>query len=851
VGGGKAKAHESFAVAPTSSAVDHPGYSADDVGDGASGGLYVVQSDDLPEETVDGGFEDPVAAVGQAKDFDGLKEAVAQASQALDEAAAQGMPAQLIADANKELHQATATWLGELPPEKLAELAAANGFEHPSLVGLNSDKGTHPLVHWLDPSYPSDVPSKAKIQAKAAERYAALAGGGTINGLTLADVKAAEANLPVGDPPGDGWAASAGEVVAAQAALSDAVVAYNTTFDVKGKAAALKTMIDAENHLATASCPQLGADLEAAKGSARGAVDAALGTPPWQMKDPIHSMTAEAIEAGTVPPGTDSFSSTNEALKLMRTSTPAAERAALVDQVEQRQGQWAKFQELRDQYKLHYPSNAGGGLLLEGVTTPAGQAELAAFANTAGSLGQVRKEIFGWSSSAMGYPELSTAGLYTADQSSLTSNFKAWSKEQPLGGLRDTATAMGLPAGDAAVATRGQVQNYIAGSWDHTINKGSLSAGVGAGEAKAAKVAAAHAAKAAAKASWVAPQSQVGAGAVPAAAPGVAVPGAGSKPASLATAPPPGKVTAGSFGAKQKALVEALRHHTASVGSLPPRPSAAEVDSWEFTPAKGPQLGGQHSKTFWHPPGQQSVWMFKGDQHNNGARAEGEAAASRVYAQVGVPSVPVYARSVGGKTGVIQPLLQGATNLSSSPKSWSQADVDALVRSHVAAHAVGDHDAKADNQLRTAAGGLVPCDHGCAFRDFGSDKLSTSYQPRCVTVHQQLYQAGKTGGLAKGVKVRPEAALPVIKAFEAIPDSQYRAMLHNTAYSGAKQKVTWYPAMRARASARHATATPSDHQVAEEFLDYAVARKSGLRKAFADFFSHEGFASGANLEKVA
>lgn len=81
---------------------------------------------------------------------------------------------------------------------------------------------------------------------------------------------------------------------------------------------------------------------------------------------------------------------------------------------------------------------------------------------------------------------------------------------------------------------------------------------------------------------------------------------------------------------------------------------------------------------------------------------------------------------------------------------------------------------------------------------------------------------------------------PVIKNFEAIPDSQWRSMLHSTAYEGAKagSGVHWVPAMRKQAAKKHgiAAAKVSTEQIAEAFLDHAVERKQNLRKAFAEFF---------------
>jgi hypothetical protein len=249
------------------------------------------------------------------------------------------------------------------------------------------------------------------------------------------------------------------------------------------------------------------------------------------------------------------------------------------------------------------------------------------------------------------------------------------------------------------------------------------------------------------------------------------------------------------------------------------------------------------------------MWMFKPDKTAAGARAHAEAKASEIFSRVGVPSVAVYARKIDGKMGSIQPLVKGATTLSADPKSWSQSDVDNLVRYHVAAWAVGDHDGNPANVIRTPSGGLCPVDQGQAFKFYGRDRLSTDYHPNdsygSVPVFHQAYAAAKAGSLAGGVAIRPEAALPTIKAFEAMPESQYRAILAPVAGEGVAHGVHWVEPMRKAAQKRLGKAQVSNPEVAEEFLRTAVERKNGLRSAFASFFTSNGFGAGAKLEKVA
>jgi hypothetical protein len=293
----------------------------------------------------------------------------------------------------------------------------------------------------------------------------------------------------------------------------------------------------------------------------------------------------------------------------------------------------------------------------------------------------------------------------------------------------------------------------------------------------------------------------------------------------------------------------------ATWSQLPERPPADLVGRWRFTPGPARAVGGVHSKSF-HTAPDGSVWMFKPDESAGGALAHAEAAASEILARSGVPSVPVYVRAIGGRVGSIQPLLGGASHLSSNPSSWSQADIDAIVRYHVAAWAVGDHDGKPDNLLRTAGGGLVPVDQGQAFKFFGRDQLATSYHPNGSSgaarpVYHQAYRAARAGRLAPGVRIHPQAALPIIEALEAMPVWEYRAVLHATAHHGAARPgVHWVTPMCLRAAARLGSPHVPPAAIAEEFLDYAMARKNSLRRAFAAFFATEGLHGAREISAV-
>lgn len=294
------------------------------------------------------------------------------------------------------------------------------------------------------------------------------------------------------------------------------------------------------------------------------------------------------------------------------------------------------------------------------------------------------------------------------------------------------------------------------------------------------------------------------------------------------------------FLGKQKAVEAALAHHVASTAPIPARRADEEVAGLQLTTIAAPALGGMHTKSF-HASADGAQWMFKPDRAK-GAVAQAEVAASRICALGGTPSVPVHVRDVDGARGSFQPLLAQTKSLTGDMAALSQHDVDLLVRSHVSAWLVGDHDCKPDNVLRTAGGGLVPVDHGQAFKFWGADSLSLTYNPNQPhnhdrTLPQKLYHAQQKGTLAPGVRVRPEAALGVIKRYEAVPDAEFREILAPVAREGVHRKVHWYTAMAARAAKTTGKAKPAPADIEAAFLDHAVERKTQLRTSFTEFFA--------------
>lgn len=817
MGSGGAKTHEAYAVSPAHAAA-------------VEAGMQAVSQDELsiPESAaaVDDGLKELAALTGEpGSTYEDLAAAADQVLAAHGQALEDGWAEQLAAESLKQLKKQTAAWIGQLSPEELQALAAAQGFEHPTLVGMNTGDGEqHPLVHWLDPAYGPSTPSKLKIQAKATERYAKLATGGTLAGLALADVQAQEASL-AHPPPAEAWPATPPQVVAAMADVNQAVAALDFHQVSEGSDGGLGALIAAESHLAAAQCTEM-AELDAAKASARAAVDKALQGSAYPRCTAIAQVVDDAREAGKIGEAEASLLSPDQQLDLLRLSTPAGQRSALGKLAGERGDQVEKLKGLKGKYQ-----EAKSGLVSLDLAQTSGQDGLVSLAGVAGAYLAQRKKVVEWASEAAKYSDLqselgplySAAYSYGHESTSLTSSFRTWAKGQKLAHLRSVAQSLGM---ETTGASRAQIQNFVAAAWDPKHDKAQIQAAVGSTPGGPA-----------AKPTTGGPKTVT------------------AKTAPLSAGAGLGIPSAKSFAAKHMQVVATLKAHQAVAADLPARPSQEDVDGWDFGPGKAAPLGGAHAKSL-HAAPDGSMWLFKPDKTSRGARAHAEAAASAIFHRVGVPSVGVYAKRVGGKTGSIQPLVGVATQLSPDPSSWSQADLDSIVRYHVAAWAVGDHDGNHTNLLRTPSGGLLPVDQGQAFKFYGQDRLDTGYHPNgsygaAPPVFHQAYAAASAAKLGPGVGVRPEAALPVIKSFERIPDSQYRAILRKAASEGVKRKVGWVEPVRKAAKKRLKKTQVTDAEVTDEFIRQAVERKNGLRKAFAGFFAGLGFSGAGKLEKVA
>lgn len=863
MGTGSKSSHASYAVGPTTASeaddvvAEAPAQAMSEEEVQAKADLLMAMN--LMEEIADPpfaiDFEDAVPT-DPVERYDLFVTQVEQAQEAIEKLKEAGASEEEIEAHTKALKAQTLAYLNSLDEDDLREIAEAKGFEHPALVGL-SGKGQHPLVHWLDPAYPGDIPSKEKIQAAALNRYNELLAGKTVGGMTLADLHEIEGT----EPPlsGGAWKATPDDVAASAQAVTASIDAWNEASKTYGpqwqeqRAEALQTMLAAEQKLASADCPELGEDLAKTKAEAKLAVDEVL-THTYMHPKVVQPSVQEALASGQLSETEAMHLGGHQLVALMRPNTPESEVESLKALAVKRQEQLAN---LDAGYAAHIAMAPEGGqpLNLPSAGDPGAPQAIAAWAKNAGDVQDMQMDVKGWyaytqqgGASDTPYAEHPALGpgkhLHSGD---LTSDFKAWAAKQKLSDLRAVAAELGMD--NNAKATRAQVQNYIAASFNKKYDQQAIKDKVNADVAKK------EAAKAAKAAGAAAPATKPDAGlasdeAVQALASKLPSNSTGAK-AKPTKAPKPG-----SFNANVQAMMAAVQHAKATSQDLPARVDAKEVASWNFgSGTKASNLGGTYAKTV-HVGPDGSQWMFKADHNHGGALGHTEAAASHVLSLGGVPAVPVYHhKKADGTAGSIQPLLKDAKPFTSSPSQWTQFQVDAIVRSHVGSWLVGEHDGHQDNWLATPSGGLVQIDRGQAFKHFGADKLSVDYAPSggggFTPVHQKLYQAALGGGLANGVKINPAAAHPVIKKFESMPDAQLRSILHSTAHEGAKAGVAWVPHMRSRAA--KALKIPQSQvthdQIATAFLDHAVERKNNLRQNFSDFFVKQlGLPSGASLK---
>lgn len=830
MGSGAKTKHQSYVTAP---AAAQPSTVPEGVA--GMGGFGSFSGEVLIGQVTEAGVEAAESAHGHVEefcttdfgnDYEAFLASFTVAKNALEAATDEGAGQFLTSDWDA-MKEKCKEFTASLSPEDLQKIAAAHGFEHPGLVGLSYDgTGAHPLSFVVNPYYPPDSPNKITLQQKAIARWEALSAGQVVGGMTLAEYKA---KFPGGAPAPGAPVKSAEELLAMHAQLGEltnAIEAMPWHVDTADTAKARANLRYDYQRLAAEYTAATCDDPDFVKPAPAGNYIHGI-----RSVDLPYLYDRLADDYGLSKVDVHILSATNNLNRYIHPPSPYLKALA--------EEQLATKKAHLESLKTCAPFIAGplqsvgwGPPLDLPALTPSTQASTAEFfkhlgpaiadASAMGSnilTAQPVKEELGTLGTVAGTP-----AWYLSDKHCLSS-FRAWAKSQQLPQLRTLASELGATPSECKKWTRATVQNFIAGTF-------SKSAQFAFEKATAPKL-----------------------------PPPVQAPSHEVKTPSAASAAPATKSLNGiqvpkhaKFAAKRTAVAEGLAHLAASINAVASRPSAAEVDALELTPTAAPVHGGAHSKSFL-ADNKGRVWMFKPDSTGGGARATAESTASALLHKVGLPSVPVYTRVMGGHKGSIQPIIEGTKTIDSSPSSWSQADLDAIVRYHVGAWMVGDHDGNPANVLRTKGGGLIPVDQGQAWKFVGRDRLDVDYHPNSsfgsIPVYHTAYKAAKQGSLAKDVRVRPEAAAPVIARFEAIPDDELREMVRPLAAEGVKTGLPWKAPMTEVAKKRFVTTTPSPKQIAEAFVETVVERKKTLRKDFTAFFNGLGFESASVLEAVA
>ena len=826
MGAGSKKKHEIYAVAPTASTVS----TGTLLGMGGGG---VVAFGAVPADGV-AAFEDAhelidlvvAAPAGGPDSFAQFAGEVKAAHAALDAAASKGAPAHAITEEHKALVAAGRAYLQGLSPDELYQLAADSGFEHPWLVGADTppDKD-HPLIFWLNPAYDQDIPSKLAIQDKAFARWHQLQAGGNYGGLAFGDYMAAHP------------AAGGIEVLSP----ADLIALHSELDGLRSQ-----TKISSDFHKANA-------ELWYTFHQGLHRYEQAVSSDPGFDKPAVGPFGWAPFTDGDLATVLSEHTNLSEldALALNRhgaqgylwgsgesKAAAAAEVAAWHQAIEDIHSHVSQFGDIYSCESLILPSLsdpagkvAVSGWLLDMAALKADHGASTAIAIAhKGSFwsSDATAELFGDNKWAARDATTRAAGMLG---SSTQAQFRAWAKSQKIGDLRALTMSLGMDEQTAKTSTRAQLQNFALG---HISTK----------------------AKAAYETSLVAKAAPSPAAPAVAATPMHQAPKAApaAKPAAGNPASPPTGIVAkkAGFAEKRSQMAAGLQHLAAAMAATADRPTPGEVQNLKLTPTSAPVAGGAHSKQFFTDE-KGRVWMFKPAVP---ARAAAEQAAADLFHRAGLPAVPVFAHKVSGKSGSLQPIVPHTGTVDPHPGSWSQNDVDAMVRFHVASWMVGDHDGKPDNMLRTAGGGILAIDQGQAWKFVGRDRLDVDYHPNSSygvspPVYHQAYKAAKSGKLAAGVKIRPEAAAPVIAAFESIGTTELRNMIRPVAEQGAVEQLPWHQPMRDAAKKQFKVADPTPAQIAEAFIDHVVARKERLRQDFAAFFAGLGVDGAEHLTEAA
>jgi len=267
---------------------------------------------------------------------------------------------------------------------------------------------------------------------------------------------------------------------------------------------------------------------------------------------------------------------------------------------------------------------------------------------------------------------------------------------------------------------------------------------------------------------------------------------------------------------------------TKTFGSLP------DPDTLKFT---GQVVGTHHAKIYIAPNGDK--YLFKANPSGFRAAAEVDLATAKLHDAFGFITPDTGITTVDGVKGSLQKLFPDVT--STNPKTFNvknltPAEVIDIQKEHIFDWLVANHDAHSDNLLKEKGNpGLIGIDKGQAFKWFGQDKLSTSFNPnehpQAANVLFEAYAKGAPGVEIKDLGYWEISAL--LDAIDSMPNKEYKEILRPMAEAMAKDGKLGLQGP-AHLGLKKAPFPPND---VEAFLDAAVDRKNALKAQFTKFYA--------------
>ncbi len=297
-----------------------------------------------------------------------------------------------------------------------------------------------------------------------------------------------------------------------------------------------------------------------------------------------------------------------------------------------------------------------------------------------------------------------------------------------------------------------------------------------------------------------------------------------------------------------QAAVKAVENGGAVAGTVQKTSTAApknvvwdEPHTFTYVGDGKHKWGGAHSK--WHFTDEDGTdWMLK---KADGFRADGELAAHKVGHLAGydIAEARITTQKVGGRSqrGFMQKMyrkeeIRGELrDVAGNTFVGLDDDITRQIQEQqVYDWLIGNHDGHSGNFLVMRDGRVVSIDKGQAFKFFGKDELSATYNPNGAygekVAYNTMWEEYQTGKIALDLDSIDDA----LRRIESISDDQYEKAIRNYA--------------EGRFAAVSKGADPflqgTTARSADEFVELALERKRNIRADFTKFYKERSAARG-------